>query len=68
MTSDCWCLCGANEIKCGSNEVLVSPNYPNNYQNYIQCSHQISVEPGHYITIEYESFSVSTSNFLIHFD
>ena len=58
MTSSCWCVCGANEIQCGSNEVLISPDYPNVYQNNIQCIHQISVEPENYITIEFESFSV----------
>ena len=48
--------CGYADVKVG---LLLSPNYPNNYQNNFDCVHQLSTEPGKRITIEFESFSVS---------
>ena len=51
------------DVSCGyadvNNGLLLSPNYPNNYQNNIYCDHQLSTEPGKIITVEFESFSVS---------
>lgn len=48
--------CGIADLKTG---LIVSPNFPQNYQNNMQCAHQISTEPGKIITIEFESFNVS---------
>ena len=39
--------------------VLVSPNYPNSYQNNLQCSRLITVQQGKMITFEFNSFDVS---------
>ena len=41
--------------------VIVSPNHPNDYQNNLLCTSQISVEAGKTITIEFNSFDVSKS-------
>ena len=57
-----WCICGPNGVQqCESNEALVSLYYPNSYQRIknLHCSHQISVEPGEVITIEFLEFGVS---------
>ena len=55
--------CQSVDLSCGYADVevglLLSPNYPNNYQNNLVCSHQLSAEPGKMITIEFESLSVS---------
>ena len=48
--------CGFADVKVG---LLLSPNYPNNYQHYLECNHQLSTEPGKFITVEFESFNVS---------
>ena len=51
------------DVSCGyadvNNGLLLSPNYPNDYQNNLECAHQLSAEPGRFITVEFESFSVS---------
>ena len=51
------------DVSCGFADVevgfLLSPNYPNNYQNNKYCTHQLSAEPGKMITVEFESFAVS---------
>ena len=51
------------DVSCGyadvNNGLLLSPNYPNDYQNNLECAHQLSAEPGKFITVEFESFSVS---------
>lgn len=39
--------------------LLVSPSYPNDYLNSVQCSSQISVDLGNHVTLEFTSFSVS---------
>ena len=55
--------CQSVDVSCGFADVevglLLSPNYPNNYQNNLECAHQLSTEPGKMITVEFESFSVS---------
>ena len=48
--------CGFADVKVG---LLLSPNYPNDYQNNLECTHQLSAEPGKFITVEFESFDVS---------
>ena len=48
--------CGLLDMKNG---VLLSPNYPNNYQVGLNCSHQISTDPGNWIIIEFVEFEVS---------
>ena len=53
--------CGYADVEVG---LLLSPNYPNNYQNNIVCTHQLSDEPGKLITVEFESFDVSCVLFL----
>ena len=51
------------DVSCGyadvNNGLLLSPNYPNNYQNNLECTHQLSTEPGKMITLEFKSFAVS---------
>ena len=55
--------CQSVDVSCGYADVevglLLSPNYPNNYQNNLECAHQLSAEPGKFITVEFESFRVS---------
>ena len=55
--------CQSVDLSCGYADVnyglLLSPNYPNNYQNNLECTHQLSAEPGKMITLEFESFAVS---------
>ena len=53
--------CGFANVEVGS---LLSPNYPNNYPNDLECTHQLSTEPGKMITLEFESFSVSCVSIL----
>ena len=48
--------CGFADVEVG---MLLSPNYPNDYQNNLECAHQLSAEPGKLITVEFESFRVS---------
>ena len=48
--------CGFADVNVG---LLLSPNYPNDYQNNLECTHQLSAEPGKFITVEFESFDVS---------
>ena len=48
--------CGFANVEVG---LLLSPNYPNNYPNDLECTHQLSTEPGKMITLEFESFAVS---------
>ena len=50
--------CGLADVKSGT---LFSQNYPNNYEKSQECLHQITVEQGKIITIEFYSFSVSNS-------
>ena len=56
------------DFSCGyadvNNGLLLSLNYPNNYQNDLKCTHQLSTEPGKIITLEFESFSVSCVSIL----
>ena len=54
-----WCICDINGIQCKSNQDLVSYDYPNHYTKNIECSHQISVEKGKIIMLEFISFYVS---------
>ena len=55
--------CQDVDVTCGfadvNNGLLLSPNYPNDYQNNLQCSHTLTTEPGKFITIEFQSFKVS---------
>ena len=48
--------CGFADVELG---ILLSPNYPNKYHNNLVCTHQLSTEPGKFITVEFEFFSVS---------
>ena len=52
--------CGYADVEVG---LLFSTNYPNNYQNNLECAHQLSAEPGKMITLEFESFAVSCAKF-----
>ena len=56
-TNCCYGLCHMVDMKNG---FLTSPNYPDFYLNNLDCSDQISVEEGKLITIEFESFNVSS--------
>ena len=53
-------MCGIDGTKCTLNQALVSPNYPAKYPLDIRCSHQISVEEGKRITLEFVHFEVRT--------
>ena len=55
--------CGFADVEVG---MLLSPNYPNDYQNNLECAHQLSTVPGKMITIEFEYFSVSRAISLFH--
>ena len=61
FTNDTSCC---QDVNCGygsvENGLLVSPNYPNLYTNNLQCALQLTTEPGNVITIEFESFDVSS--------
>ena len=45
------CLDAVADVELG---LLLSPNYPNKYQNNLECTHQLSTELGKMITIEFE--------------
>ena len=49
--------CGYGNVESG---LLVSPNYPNFYKNMLSCYLNLTTEPGKVITIEFESFDVSS--------
>lgn len=55
-TDCCFDLCHSF-IDMGS-RVLVSPNFPKNYQNNLHCTAQITVQQGLIITIEFDTFNV----------
>ena len=48
--------CGYVSVKNG---LLLSPYYPKLYESNLYCTHQISVDPGKIITIEFHSFKVN---------
>ena len=52
--------CGLVDMKSGS---LLSPYYPNNYKNDLECPQLISVDQGKIITIQFEHFNVR--NFIV---
>ena len=49
--------CGYGSVESG---LLVSPNYPNFYTNGLVCYLNLTTELGKVITIEFESFDVSS--------
>ena len=55
------CICDTNGVQCDSNDAIVSPNYPKKYPLDMQCSHQISVEEGKFIIVEFLHFEVKNS-------
>ena len=40
--------------------IMMSPFYPDEYQSNLDCSSQITVDEGKFITIQFENYSVST--------
>ena len=58
ISTDC-CHDPCNGLVDMESGVLISPNYPNTYQNNLQCTSLITVQQGKFITIEFNSFDVS---------
>ena len=56
-TNCCYDPCfGLVDMESG---MFISPNYPNSYQNNLQCTSLITAQHGKIITIEFNSFNVS---------
>ena len=48
-----------NLMASASSNFFTSPNYPNNYDNYLDCSWTISAPNGHIVSIIFHAFDVS---------
>ncbi|XP_070536661.1 cubilin-like [Ptychodera flava] len=46
----------------GETGIIKSPNFPNNYDNNLECNWIILGPPGHYLTLAFDSFSLVGSN------
>jgi len=53
---------------CGSKGVVTSPNYPNNYDNYLLRTDTIQVEEGLVISLHFTAFNIVTSSFNCPYD
>lgn len=61
----CYCAvaeCGASSQ--GSEGVLLSPNFPSNYDNNHECIYRIATEKGKGIRLKAESFSLQDGDYL----
>lgn len=54
--------CGASSL--GPEGVLLSPNFPSNYDNNHECIYQITTEKGKGIRLKAESFSLQDGDYL----
>lgn len=54
--------CGASSL--GPEGVLLSPNFPSNYDNNHECIYRITTEKGKGIRLKAESFSLQDGDFL----
>ena len=50
--------CGADLVASSTEQVMVSPNYPENYPGGLECLHTITTAKGKIITLEIEDFDM----------
>ena len=50
--------CGADLVASSTDQVMVSPNYPENYPGGLECLHTITTAKGKIITLEIEDFDM----------
>ena len=50
--------CGADLVASSTEQVMVSPNYPENYPGGLECLHTITAGKGKIITLEIEDFDM----------
>nr|XP_057944796.1 CUB and sushi domain-containing protein 1-like isoform X2 [Doryrhamphus excisus] len=62
----CIAECGATSL--GPEGVLVSPNFPSNYDNNHECIYRITTEKGQGIRLKAESFSLQDGDYLRVYD